>query len=155
MYPDGGVEEMVTDMRYLLAWVKQEIRCVKFTFIRLIGNQQLIDLFGMCSKYDGSPSRIFLVGHGLGAHLAMYTIAQDAVVKSRDARQASFEEKRQNQVMTTLNGTPMGRWGGARRGQSDEELPNGLRALSIYAGEVELPAVRGIILCVRSTTAPF
>nr|XP_031862008.1 uncharacterized protein CI109_002421 [Kwoniella shandongensis]KAA5529080.1 hypothetical protein CI109_002421 [Kwoniella shandongensis] len=119
LYPDGEVEEMVTDLRYVLSWVEREI-----------------------SKYDGIPSRIFLVGHGLGAHLAMYTLAQDAVVRSRDARQATLESKRQNEVVAKLNGTPMGRW----KGRMDEDLPNGLRALSIYAEDVKLPTIKGIIL---------
>ncbi|WVQ82811.1 hypothetical protein IAT38_004943 [Cryptococcus sp. DSM 104549] len=120
LYPKGNIEDMVTDLRYVLSWVRREIR-----------------------KYGGSPNRIFLCGHGQGGHLAMFTLTQEAVVRSRDARRRATEKKKRV-VITSLNGMPM------RRRQKveveQEEEPNGVASLRIYGGEVDIPRIRGVIL---------
>ncbi|GMK58739.1 hypothetical protein CspeluHIS016_0601810 [Cutaneotrichosporon spelunceum] len=112
-YPTGQMEDMVADVRAALAWVNKEIR-----------------------NYGGDPSRIYLCGHGLGAHLGMYTITQDVVVHSRD--------------QVELHNAAVGWAGmGCTKGpvtSAGRDIPNGVRALRVYGQEIELPPVKGVIL---------
>lgn len=103
---------MVADVRHVLAWVNKEIR-----------------------GYGGDPNAIYICGHGLGAHLGMYTLAQDAVVHSRNRLEI---------LNAASHWSHMG--GSSDQQRQPKDIPNGLRALRIYAPEVEVPAVRGVIL---------
>ncbi|KAK4687552.1 hypothetical protein P7C73_g2562, partial [Tremellales sp. Uapishka_1] len=104
----GGAEQMVGDLRQVLNWVSRNIQA-----------------------YGGSSNDINICGHGLGAHLAMFTLAQDAVVRSRDKKQ----EREIHRVL------PSRLWG-----NEEKIVPNGLRTMQIYSEEVEIPTVAGIIL---------
>lgn len=105
-YPDGTVEDMVGDVRHALSWVRKEI-----------------------TNYGGDPGNIHLMGHGLGAHLALYTISQAAVVHSRDR-------------LEILNAASQwSHFAGQQR-----EIPNGLKSLRVYAPEADLPPIRGVIM---------
>lgn len=109
-YPKGQMEDMVTDVRAALAWVRKEIH-----------------------EYGGDPHQIYLCGHGLGAHLGMYTLAQDAVVHSR-------------QRIEIHNATSNWSHLGYASEPTTREIPNGVKALSVYGSEIELPHVKGAIL---------
>ncbi|CAK9787008.1 alpha/beta-hydrolase [Cutaneotrichosporon oleaginosum] len=113
-YPTGQMADMVADVRATLAWVHAEIR-----------------------NYGGDPSRIFLCGHGLGAHLGMYTIAQDVVVHSRD--KVELHNAAVDWASRGYKPDPVTAVAG-------REIPNGVKALRIYGSDVELPPVKGVIL---------
>ncbi|BEI83796.1 hypothetical protein CcaverHIS002_0404000 [Cutaneotrichosporon cavernicola] len=112
-YPTGQMEDMVADVRATLAWVHKEIR-----------------------YYGGDPSRIYVCGHGLGAHLGMYTIAQDVVVHSRDKVELHN---------AAVNWANMG-YANDHLTSAGREIPNGVRALRIYGPDIELPPIKGVIL---------
>lgn len=114
-YPVGQMEDMVADVRATLAWVHKEIKA-----------------------YGGDPSRVYLCGHGLGAHLGMYTIAQDVVVHSRD--KVELHNAAANWASLGYATEPSGVAAGPR------EIPNGVRSLRIYGPDIELPPVKGVIL---------
>ncbi|WWC97602.1 hypothetical protein V866_004486 [Kwoniella sp. B9012] len=119
-YPSGGVEGMVIDVRHVLSWVDNKMHL-----------------------YGGSPSSIYLMGHGLGGHLGFFTLCQEGIIRSRDARQGYLERLKGQQVELDLNGIRT--W----RGSNDEfedEIPNGLRKLKIYGEEIKIPRMKGIIL---------
>ncbi|WVW81233.1 hypothetical protein I302_103224 [Kwoniella bestiolae CBS 10118] len=120
LYPSGGVEDMVIDVRHVLSWVEKEI-----------------------PSYGGSPSSIYIMGHGLGAHLAFFTLCQEAIIRSRDARQEFLARTKGQQVMLDLSDIKT--WRIANE-EVEDEVPNGLRKLKIYGEEVEIPRVKGIIL---------
>ncbi|WVF66529.1 hypothetical protein IAT40_001269 [Kwoniella sp. CBS 6097] len=61
LYPDGGLEDSVADLRRVLAWTRRNIH-----------------------RYGGSTRSTYLMGHGLGGHLALYTISQEVIVRSRN-----------------------------------------------------------------------
>lgn len=109
-YPDGQMEDMVTDVRAALAWARKEIRA-----------------------FGGDPDQIYICGHGLGAHLGMYTLAQDAVVQSR-------------QRIEIHNAASNWRHLGYPSEPGPREIPNGVKALRVYGSEIELPPVKGVIL---------
>jgi hypothetical protein len=109
VYPAGEIEDMVADVRHVLAWAAKEAR-----------------------NYGGDPANIYICGHGLGAHLGMYALAQDAVVHSRNRLEIH---------------NAASHWGHmASRQPVQCDIPNGLRSLRIYAPEVDIPPVRGVIL---------
>jgi acetyl esterase/lipase len=112
-YPTGQMADMVSDVRAALAWVHKEIR-----------------------SYGGDPSRIYVCGHGLGAHLGMYTIAQDVVVHSRDKVELHN---------AAVNWASMG-YHADQATAAGKEIPNGVRALRIYGPDIDLPPVKGVIL---------
>jgi hypothetical protein len=64
------------------------------------------------------------MGYGSGAHLALLTNVQDAVVASRDS--LDIEQGR--------------------------HMPEGIKQLCLWGGEVELPRIKGLIL---SAHLPF
>ncbi len=48
-----------------------------------------------CQRYGGDPSKIYVLGHGLSAHLIMLTISQEAVVLSREGHlDRAYERER-------------------------------------------------------------
>lgn len=111
MYPWGQIEDQVADVRSVVTWVKKEARA-----------------------FGGDPTNIYLCGHGLGAHLGMYTVAQDAVVHSRDRLEIHNAASHWQHV------------GSSDQPQHSRDIPNGVRSLRIYAPEVELPHIRGVIM---------
>lgn len=60
-YPSGRIESGVSDVRNVLSWIGTE-----------------------ATTFSGDPNRIYLLGHGLSAHLALLTCVQHAVVHSRE-----------------------------------------------------------------------
>jgi hypothetical protein len=112
IYPNGQIEDMVADVRHVLAWVSKEIR-----------------------SFGGDPSNIYICGHGLGAHLGMYAIAQDAIVCSRNRLEIHNAASHWSHMGGSSDQTEQGR-----------DIPNGLRSLRIYAPEVDIPPIRGVIL---------
>jgi hypothetical protein len=60
-YPNGRVRDQVDDAKRVLQWVMNNIE-----------------------RYGGDPNRIYLSGHGIGAHLALLIPIQDVVVQSRE-----------------------------------------------------------------------
>ena len=60
-YPNGRVREQVDDAKRVLQWVTHNIE-----------------------RFRGDPNRIYLSGHGMGAHLALLVPIQDVVVESRE-----------------------------------------------------------------------
>ncbi|KAG8908943.1 hypothetical protein FRB99_000046 [Tulasnella sp. 403] len=96
-YPEGRAKHMIQDIRRVLNWAWENAQ-----------------------KFGGDPDRIYLMGHGLGAHLSLQTILQDAIVRSREN-------------IPTTDG-------------KDPDIPNGLRSLRIYSPEVRLPKIQGLIL---------
>ena len=60
-YPNGRVRDQVDDAKRVLQWVMHNIE-----------------------RFRGDPDRIYLSGHGMGAHLALLIPIQDVVVESRE-----------------------------------------------------------------------
>ncbi|KAA1069393.1 hypothetical protein PGT21_023259 [Puccinia graminis f. sp. tritici] len=58
-FPDGRCQDSVRDIRCVLRWVASSIR-----------------------EYGGDPERIFVAGHGSGAHLSMLTVVRSAIRRS-------------------------------------------------------------------------
>lgn len=94
----------VIDMRLVLSWVGAHIE-----------------------GYGGDSDRIYVMGHGLAAHLVLLTVAQEAVVLSRSLYGYSVHEKRSPSAI---------------RGKSQVNID----ALEIYAGQIRLPQLRGLLL---------
>ncbi|WVQ94130.1 hypothetical protein IAU59_001208 [Kwoniella sp. CBS 9459] len=185
LYPDGGIENSVADLRNVLAWIKRNTH-----------------------RYGGFDRSIYLMGHGLGAHLALYTISQEVIVRSRDEYIHEMQDShrhrdspssaatigrskwRPNTLNTTRDSSESLGSVSSRNGSSldlinhsyssntsgkrkagasrfshhrqvhpsqmhttegaiegyDNLIPNGLRDLQVYGGEVEIPQVKGLIL---------
>lgn len=128
---------MVADIRRVLAWTARN-----------------------ASEYGGDPNSIYLMGHGSGAHLALLTVVQEAVVRSRDAFWFSAYTKEAKQVRAKSKGpayedqdgndededSSFTEQAGAPGGENIE-VSAGIRRLEIWGGEnVELPKVKGLIL---------
>ncbi|WVR03097.1 hypothetical protein IAU60_000087 [Kwoniella sp. DSM 27419] len=151
-YPAGRIEDMVVDLRHVLSWTK-----------------------GHLEGYGGSPTSIFLAGHGSGAHLALFTVTQDAVVRSLDSERRTIRLETSHRAAGTLGmlsspDVPIeSQWlkGKATRGGREtlnvdrdlrarmdtdwagnrkDDIPNGLQGLNIYGEEVSLPELQGIIM---------
>ncbi len=65
-YPESRIKSSVIDLRLVLRWTAKN-----------------------CQRYGGDPSKIYVLGHGLSAHLIMLTISQEAVVLSREGHLGS------------------------------------------------------------------
>ncbi|GAA6062809.1 hypothetical protein JCM10212_006170 [Sporobolomyces blumeae] len=75
-FPDATMLDMVYETREVLRWIKDEVRA-----------------------YGGDKSKVWIIGHGSGAHLALLSVVQSAVVSTRDqaiekAREVERERKR-------------------------------------------------------------
>ncbi|EJD43915.1 alpha/beta-hydrolase [Auricularia subglabra TFB-10046 SS5] len=75
-------------------------------------------------RYGADPQRVFLAGHGLSGLLALLVPVQQAVVHARDMQESAPQAK----------------------GKAAKEVPNGIRDLSVYAREVIVPDLAGLIL---------
>ncbi|KAN0061120.1 hypothetical protein ACQY0O_006855 [Thecaphora frezii] len=79
-YPESRIKSSIIDLRLVLRWTGRN-----------------------CQRYGGDPAKIYVLGHGLSAHLVMLTVAQEAVVLSREGhldrayeRQKGLERWREN-----------------------------------------------------------
>ncbi|CDU25319.1 uncharacterized protein SPSC_05153 [Sporisorium scitamineum] len=71
-YPESRIKSSVVDLRLVLRWTAKN-----------------------CQRYGGDPSKIYVLGHGLSAHLVMLTISQEAVVLSREGHlDRAYERER-------------------------------------------------------------
>lgn len=71
-YPESRIKSSVIDLRLVLRWSAKN-----------------------CQRYGGDPSKIYVLGHGLSAHLVMLTISQEAVVLSREGHlDRAYEHER-------------------------------------------------------------
>lgn len=71
-YPESRIKSSVIDLRLVLRWTAKN-----------------------CQRYGGDPSKIYVLGHGLSAHLIMLTISQEAVVLSREGHlDRAYERQR-------------------------------------------------------------
>lgn len=95
-FPDAKVRRSVVDLRLALSWVGAHI-----------------------SHYGGDPTRIYLMGFELSAHLISLTLVQEAVVLSH----------------TLLPGN-----------EDAEDAPTLPKGLEIYVPQVRIPQVTGVIL---------
>lgn len=100
-------------------------------------------------EYGGSPSQIYLAGHGLGAHFAMFTLSQDAVIRSRDDCELHAQKALILKRASSWGSPPGSAISHDKRGSRAVQawrVPNGLKVLNIYGAHVPLPEIRGIIL---------
>lgn len=124
---------MVADIRRVLAWTARNAH-----------------------KYGGDSDSIYLMGHGSGAHLALLTVVQEAVVRSRDAFWFSSHVKEMEQDREIKsksydddNEHDEGNesYTGVQSNKSNVEVSAGIRRLEIWGGEgVEIPRAKGMIL---------
>jgi hypothetical protein len=70
------------------------------------------------SQYGGDPSQIHVLAHGSGAHLALLTTVQDAVIASRDGF----------------------------RVEKERDMHDGIKQLRVWGSNGELPKLRSLIL---------
>ncbi|TKY89924.1 hypothetical protein EX895_001221 [Sporisorium graminicola] len=71
-YPESRIKSSVIDLRLVLRWTAKN-----------------------CQRYGGDPTKIYVLGHGLSAHLVMLTISQEAVVLSREGHlDRAYERER-------------------------------------------------------------
>lgn len=71
-YPESRIKSSVIDLRLVLRWTAKN-----------------------CQRYGGDPAKIYVLGHGLSAHLIMLTISQEAVVLSREGHlDRAYERER-------------------------------------------------------------
>lgn len=131
---------MVADIRRVLAWTARN-----------------------ASKYGGDPCSIYLMGHGSGAHLALLTVVQEAVVRSRDAfwfssyvkeaeqgrdskLKAAYQD-RDEQSEDERSFADQSVNADGQNSKNNVEVSAGIRRLEIWGGEnVEIPKVKGLIL---------
>lgn len=71
-YPESRIKSSIIDLRLVLRWTAKN-----------------------CQRYGGDASKIYVLGHGLSAHLIMLTISQEAVVLSREGHlDRAYERER-------------------------------------------------------------
>lgn len=77
------------------------------------------------SQYGGDPTQIYFAGHGLGGLISLLLPIQQAVAESRDDY--------------------LSNWIGIDAPET-HHIPNGVSNLKVYAGEVTVPKIKGLIL---------
>lgn len=103
-YPESRIKSSVIDLRLLLRWTAKN-----------------------CQRYGGDPSKIYVLGHGLGAHLIMLTISQEAVVLSREGHLDRAYERERHMLRAKHGGADASssslhyRRGHGGEGEEDEE----------------------------------
>ncbi|SNX85204.1 uncharacterized protein MEPE_03913 [Melanopsichium pennsylvanicum] len=118
-YPESRIKSSVIDLRLVLRWTAKN-----------------------CRRYGGDASKIYVLGHGLSAHLIMLTISQEAVVLSREAHLDRAYERERHMLRAKHGGDGMGGGSGHHQyrrqgGEAEEEewLKSGeVRTLSGVAG---------------------
>ncbi|SPC62734.1 uncharacterized protein UHOD_05763 [Ustilago sp. UG-2017b] len=103
-YPESRIKSSVIDLRLVLRWTAKN-----------------------CQRYGGDPSKIYVMGHGLSAHLIMLTISQEAVVLSREGHLDRAYERERHMLRAKHSGADASSSSHYRRGQDgegeeDEEL---------------------------------
>ena len=74
-FPESRIKSSIIDLRLVLRWTARN-----------------------CHRYGGDADAIHVLGHGLSAHLVMLTVAQEAVVLSREGHlDRAYEHERQQQ----------------------------------------------------------
>lgn len=97
-YPESRIKSSVIDLRLVLRWTAKN-----------------------CQRYGGDPSKIYVLGHGLSAHLIMLTISQEAVVLSREGHlDRAYERERHMLRAKHESGSHHGRRYGEQDGQNEE-----------------------------------
>lgn len=98
------LKRAVVDLRLVLSWVGVNI-----------------------GDYGGNADRIYVAGHGLSAHLALFTVVQEAVVLSRGLKGYDVGESRPPSAVS---------------GGSSVDIEK----IEIYAAQIRLPQLRGLVL---------
>ncbi|CEH14242.1 Carboxylesterase and related proteins [Ceraceosorus bombacis] len=120
-FPAARMRASVIDLRLVLRWVGES-----------------------CARYGGDPSRIHLMGHGLSAHLALLTLAQEAVVLSPSSGEVTFPSAAISSSPTNAQQHAVGRE--QSLANAEASIPNGLRRVEIYSPDVAIPPIAGLIL---------
>ncbi|SPO28107.1 uncharacterized protein UTRI_04498_B [Ustilago trichophora] len=103
-YPESRIKSSVIDLRLVLRWTSKN-----------------------CQRYGGDPSKIYVLGHGLSAHLIMLTISQEAVVLSREGHLDRAYERERHVLRSSKHsgfsgdGSGHKRLGGDALGEEEEE----------------------------------
>ncbi|KAJ1033911.1 hypothetical protein NDA16_000119 [Ustilago loliicola] len=103
-YPESRIKSSVIDLRLVLRWTAKN-----------------------CQRYGGDPSKIYVLGHGLSAHLIMLTISQEAVVLSREGHLDRAYERERHMLRAKHGGADASsssshyRRGHNGEGEEDEE----------------------------------
>jgi hypothetical protein len=77
------------------------------------------------TEYGGDSTQIYFAGHGLGGLLALLLPIQQAVAESRD------------DYLSNCSGIDAA---------EAQRIPNGVANLKIYAGQIAVPKIKGLIL---------
>ncbi|KAF8468028.1 alpha/beta-hydrolase [Gautieria morchelliformis] len=77
------------------------------------------------ARYGGDPTQIYFAGHGLGGLLALLLPIQQAVAESRDNYLNHCSDAGTTEA---------------------QRIPNGVAKLKVYAGEIVVPKIKGLIL---------
>jgi hypothetical protein len=77
------------------------------------------------ARYGGDPTQIYFAGHGLSGLLALLLPIQQSVAESRDDYLKHCSDVDATQA---------------------QRIPNGVANLKIYAGEIVVPKIKGLIL---------
>lgn len=90
------------------------------------------------------------MGHGLGGHLALLTLSQEAIVRSRDQYLEDKARRRQSLYDITdddwSSSASTHKVRGSVIDEDDGAISNGLKRVKIYEEHVEIPNVAGLIL---------
>ncbi|PWN48057.1 alpha/beta-hydrolase [Violaceomyces palustris] len=83
-FPESRIKSSIIDLRLVLRWVGKH-----------------------CERYGGDPSKIHVMGHGLSSHLIMLTLAQEAVVLSREGHlDRAYMKQKGMEMWEERNGNP-------------------------------------------------
>ncbi|KIS68209.1 uncharacterized protein UMAG_03789 [Mycosarcoma maydis] len=96
-YPESRIKSSVIDLRLVLRWTTKN-----------------------CQRYGGDPSKIYVLGHGLSAHLIMLTISQEAVVLSREGHLDRAYE-RERHILRSRHESGSSHHHGRRLGEPDSQ----------------------------------
>ncbi|WFD33887.1 hypothetical protein MCUN1_000713 [Malassezia cuniculi] len=101
---DQRLRRAIIDLRLVLSWVGAHIE-----------------------GYGGASNRIYTLGHGLSAHLALITVVQEAAVLSQGLNGYDLSSSRPPSAVL---------------GDTSVDI----NALEIYAAQIRLPQLRGLVL---------
>ncbi|SPO28620.1 uncharacterized protein UTRI_04498 [Ustilago trichophora] len=98
-YPESRIKSSVIDLRLVLRWASKN-----------------------CQRYGGDPSKIYVLGHGLSAHLIMLTISQEAVVLSREGHLDRAYERERHVLRSSKHSGSSGDGSGVHRRYGGDQL---------------------------------